>query len=227
MDACNAETQQTVRELASALLAQLHEQQQQQRFIVAVAGTAGSGKTHLCGLIRDAANAGASSDVCVVLPMDGFHLSKAQLTELDDPALALRRRGAHWTFDAPGFAETVRRVRHRPTEVTLAPAFDHAAGDPVPCAIAVEPHHRLVLVEGLYAHAGEEPWAGAARLADERWWISPRCPAASRSRLVRRHVRAGLAADDAAAELRIAENDDLNSAFVMATRLPPTRIVPN
>ncbi|KAJ2796721.1 hypothetical protein H4R21_004602 [Coemansia helicoidea] len=218
-----AETQQTVAELAADLLGRPDDR----RVIVAVAGTPGSGKTHLSGLVCAAVNAGAGAEICVVLPLDGFHLSRAQLAAMDDPARALQRRGAHWTFDGSGFAALMQQVRDRPADVVLAPSFDHAAGDPVARAIAIRLHHRIVLVEGLYAHASEEPWACAARLADERWWISPRCPAAARARLAQRHVRAGLAADAAAAELRVAGNDDLNAAFVVAHRLAPTREVPN
>ncbi|KAJ2713305.1 hypothetical protein H4R19_002317 [Coemansia spiralis] len=218
------DTQQTVAELAARLLSRARDAE---RVIVAVAGTAGSGKTHLCGLVCAAVNAGAGAEVCVVLPLDGFHLSRAQLAAMDDPGLALRRRGAHWTFDGPGFAALVQRVRDRPADVVLAPSFDHAAGDPVPQVIAIRPHHRVVLIEGLYAHTSEEPWAHAAQLADERWWISPRSPAAARRRLAQRHVAAGLAADTAAAELRIAGNDDLNAAFVAAHRLTPTHVVLN
>ncbi|KAJ2781077.1 hypothetical protein H4R18_003072 [Coemansia javaensis] len=227
-------TQETVDELSRVLVEALGQAGGQRRVVVAVAGTAGSGKTHLCGLVRSAVNASSSSsssssegEVCAVLPMDGFHLSKAQLAALDDPDAAMRRRGAHWTFDARGFVDAVRRVRDCASDTVRVPSFDHTVGDPVPAAIEIRPSHRVVLVEGLYAHASEQPWAEMAQLADELWWISPCSAAQCRARLAQRHVAAGLAADMAAAELRIATNDDLNSKFILAHRLAPTRTIAN
>ncbi|KAJ1756685.1 hypothetical protein LPJ54_006726, partial [Coemansia sp. RSA 1824] len=91
----------TAEELAHELLS-LAKRQAGRRLIVAVSGTPGSGKSLLSARICAEANrqAGKDADVCTVLPMDGFHLSRAQLLELPDPDEAQRRRGAHWTFDA-------------------------------------------------------------------------------------------------------------------------------
>ncbi|KAJ2722699.1 hypothetical protein GGI07_003162 [Coemansia sp. Benny D115] len=232
-----AATQQTVAELADYLVERMKERasSSDRRVIVAVSGTPGSGKSHLSELVSAAVNTRVDgAPVATVLPMDGFHLTKAQLASMDDPALAMLRRGAPWTFDSQAFVELVRRVRGSSSsssangEATVwAPSFDHAVGDPVPGAIAIEPHHRVVIIEGLYAHVSDEPWAQLESLVDERWWVEPRCKTQSRERLVQRHLRAGLAADRAAAENRIDGNDGLNGEYAAARRLTPTRIVLN
>lgn len=217
-------------ELAQHLIDKLKQQQQQQRLIVAISGVPGAGKTYLAQAISEAIN--NITPVAVVLPMDGFHLSKAELRRRQNSEAAssnlMARRGAHWTFDADGFVSVIRHVRHSPTGRTLAPSFDHAEGDPVADAIAVEPSHRVILVEGLYALVSLEPWREVgAELADELWWVEPQQPEITRKRLIERHVRAGLAADEQAALLRVQNNDEMNGVFAEENRLPPTRIIYN
>ncbi|KAJ2003930.1 hypothetical protein GGI04_002673 [Coemansia thaxteri] len=218
-----------IAELAAHLVGLLEEaaaSEQQHRIVVAVAGTPGSGKTHVSRLVSQAVNAQLGRDACAVVPMDGFHLTRAQLQLLPDPIEALRRRGAPWTFDAEAFVAAVRQLRHGAH--TALPGFDHAAGDPVAGAVAVGPAQRIVLVEGLYAHVAELPWAlVGTQLADELWWMQPADAAAAHDRLVLRHVASGLAADRQAAEARISGNDAPNAAYVMQSRLPATRVIMN
>ncbi|KAJ2744516.1 hypothetical protein GGI20_002917 [Coemansia sp. BCRC 34301] len=198
------------------------------RLIVAVAGVAGSGKSFVSHHVTNAINAAHASDIAVVVPMDGYHHPRATLRAMVDPDLALRRRGAPWTFDANGFVAAVEAIRNDDGERVLVAGFDHAVGDPVAGAIAVEPWHRVVVVEGLYAHVGELPWSRVGlELADELWWIEPEDAEASRERLVQRHVVAGLAADRKGAEERISGNDDINGEYAKTTRLAATRTILN
>jgi pantothenate kinase len=81
-------------------------------------------------------------DRCVVVPLDGFHFSLAQLHHL--PSLtytqALARRGAHWTFDCGAFLETLQALRNpsggQQGEVYV-PSFDHALGGTRLCVCVV------------------------------------------------------------------------------------------
>ena len=45
------------------------------------------------------------------VPMDGFHLSRAQLSAMPDPEQAHARRGAAFTFDGDAFLALVRQAR--------------------------------------------------------------------------------------------------------------------
>lgn len=72
--------------------------------------------------------------------------------------------------------------------------------------MAIYPHHRIVIVEGLYTFLGVEPWEEAGRILDERWWVT--CEEGeARKRIVKRHVVTGIAASWDEAERRADEND--------------------
>ncbi|KAJ1642794.1 hypothetical protein J3B02_002029 [Coemansia erecta] len=221
-------TDQTVSELADYLVSLLDaSRHDNRRIIIAVSGTPGSGKTYLSGLLCSKVNSRCSDMPAVVFPLDGFHLTKAQLAAMDDPEMAMKRRGSAWTFDAEGFVATVQRIHEQAHLETLVPSFDHAIGDPVADEIAIRPDHRLVIVEGLYAHVSDEPWAQLDRYVSERWWVEPRSREASIERLLKRHIDTGLSADRDAAALRFASNDSLNAQYAETCRLPPTRIILN
>lgn len=145
----------------------------------------------------------------VLVGLDGWHLTRAQLDALPDPKLAHDRRGSHWTFDGHGYVSFVRSLREPvspSTSAITAPVFDHAVKDPTPHAITILPEHRIVIIEGLYTFLSLLPWAEAGMLLDERWLIELDLTVAS-DRLVRRHVVSGVAKDLEEAHWRSAEND--------------------
>jgi pantothenate kinase len=84
--------------------------------------------------------------------MDGYHLTRAQLSAMPDPETAHARRGAEFTFDGEGFLRLVQALRQPLTDASgpvFAPSFDHAVKDPQENDIVVLPTHRIVVVEGL------------------------------------------------------------------------------
>ncbi|KAI9805046.1 MAG: hypothetical protein M1826_004793 [Phylliscum demangeonii] len=132
------------------------------------------GKTTLASIITSRLNERHqrhfASDIAAFVPMDGYHLSRAQLAALPDPARAFARRGAPFTFDGAGFVSLVQQLHtplfHRSPTI-YAPAFDHALQDPTPHAIALTPQTRIVVFEGNYLALRDPPWPEAARLLDE------------------------------------------------------------
>jgi pantothenate kinase len=130
------------------------------------------------------------------------------LTRVAPPA------GAPWTFDGAAFVEAVRAVA-RNAGAVRAPSFDHAAGEPVPAAVPIEPFHALVLVEGNYLFLQEQPWEALRSLFDERWFMDVP-PEVAMRRIERRHVAVGATPEQAAA--RAAGSDALNARLVWAGR---------
>jgi pantothenate kinase len=188
------------------------------RVLVGLAGVPGAGKSTLAQQLSVAVNVACGTDCCVALGMDGFHLSKAQLAQFPDPALALARRGAPWTFDASGFRERVTMLRSAAGRHAVTwPDFAHEVGDPVPDAISVAADVRVVIVEGLYLLHQADGWHDIDRLFDERWFLDTPF-SLSMERLARRHMQAW-GFTRAQAEQRIASSDGLNAQLVQESAL--------
>jgi len=167
-------------------------------------------------------------DQAILVGLDGWHLSRAQLDVFPEPQVAHNRRGSHWTFDGAGYVTFVRQLRDTSlmtnNEVVTAPSFDHALKDPTPNAVSIHPHHRIVVIEGLYVFLAIHPWSDGGLLLDERWFIEVD-PKEARRRLVGRHVLTGVAKDTEEAEWRADENDMPNGRFIIANMLETTRVI--
>ncbi|KAL8305179.1 hypothetical protein RB597_003919 [Gaeumannomyces tritici] len=221
--------------------------------LIGIAGIPGSGKTSISQVVTHALNARATAaaaaaalaaaspgshpaaEVAAFVPMDGFHLTRAQLSAMPDPAAAHARRGAEFTFDGAGFLVLVEALRapllpqppHSAAAAAadvLAPSFDHAVKDPAPDSIAVRPGHRVVVLEGNYLLLDREPWRSAAALLDERWFVEVDLGVARR-RLAARHVAAGICATREEAERRADENDLPNGHEILRLRLTPHEVI--
>ncbi|KAK8099718.1 uncharacterized protein PG998_012959 [Apiospora kogelbergensis] len=202
-----------------------------QRYLIAIAGIPGSGKTTLSQIVADRLNArhatqhperaAAEGPVAAFVPMDGYHLTRAQLSSMPDPARAHARRGAEFTFDGGAYLRLIRALREPLVSGTgpiRAPSFDHAVKDPKPDDIAIRPAHRVVVLEGNYLALDRDPWRAAARLVDQRWFVDVDF-AVARARLVRRHVAAGIARDADEAGRRADENDLVNGEQIVRERV--------
>ena len=133
----------------------------------------------------------------IVVGLDGWHLTRAQLAALPDPQLAKARRGAHWTFDPDGYLEFVRSLRspapaNSAAEPIIAPSFDHAVKDPDPTGVRVYPWHKVVVIEGLYCFLSIGAWKEAGEMLDERWLTTVEFENAT-ERIIDRHVTSGVA----------------------------------
>jgi pantothenate kinase len=134
--------------------------QGQGRFLTALAGPPGAGKSTLAAELVAALGAGAKA-----VPMDGFHYDDAVLTARG----ARARKGAPDTFDAAGFFHLLRRLRVE-DEVAI-PLFDRDLEISRAGADIVGPQDRILIVEGNYLLLNEAPWDQAAPLFDLTVWI--------------------------------------------------------
>ncbi|WNI21702.1 nucleoside/nucleotide kinase family protein [Streptomyces sp. ITFR-16] len=178
-----------------------------ERRILGIAGPPGAGKSTLAGRL-----VGALGPRAVLVPMDGFHLARAELARLG----RADRKGAPDTFDAAGYAALLRRLRTpEPGTVVYAPAFDRALEEPVAGSVPVSPDVPLVVTEGNYLLHGEGAWAPVRGLLDEVWFLELD-PDVRVRRLVERHVRFGRAR--AEAERWVARSDEANARLVAPGR---------
>lgn len=169
--------------------------------LLGLTGAPGAGKSTLA-----AALVGAGIAVATV-PMDGFHYADA---ELDRRGLR-DRKGTPETFDAPGYAMLLRRVRACEDDL-VAPAFERDLEQPLAGALHV-PAAGLVVTEGNYLLLDDARWR-AVRDVVEVVWHARVDDELRRERLLARHVRHGKSAAEAAAW--VAGVDDPNARLVEA-----------
>jgi pantothenate kinase len=157
----------------------------------------------------------------VDIPMDGFHLSRAQLRAMPDPETAIHRRGAAFTYDALGYCQLVEQlsqpINDEQGEV-YAPAFDHATKDPVADSIRIGRDTRIVILEGNYVNLDREPWSAASMLFDLKLKAAVDRQIA-KQRLVKRHVSSGICPDEATARHRVESTDDLNAEDILENQV--------
>ncbi|KAJ3459880.1 hypothetical protein MRS44_015953 [Fusarium solani] len=219
-------TIQTLRERVDLLLLQQKLSAPTRRVLIALAGVPGSGKTTVSDALIQDLNKDGIRDVAV-LPMDGFHYSRATLSSFDDPAEAFRRRGAPFTIDAAAFLELIVQLRATPVGASCdetqikAPSFDHAIKDPVPDAITIPSQTRLVIIEGNYTLIDQAPWSIISKLVDDRWFVDVPTDVA-RERLAARHLKAGIETTRDAALLRAEENDIPNGRMIRSLLIEPS-----
>ncbi|KAL8813367.1 MAG: hypothetical protein Q9223_000719 [Gallowayella weberi] len=159
--------------------------------------------------------------------MDGYHLSRAQLSAMPDPTTAHARRGAAFTYDDKAYLDLVKRLREPlcPESRTIyAPSFDHATKDPVENDIPISTTARIVVLEGNYLTLSKGLWKEAAGLMDELWFVHVAFDTARR-RLVKRHVVAGITPNAEEANKRVTENDLVNGQEIVNDRLPVQEVV--
>ena len=161
--------------------------------------------------------------------MDGYHLTRAQLSAMPDAHTAHARRGAAFTFDAPAFLTLIKQLRAPllpETRTIYAPSFDHAVKDPVADDIPISPAARIVVMEGNYLSlgSGAPEWGLAAEMMDEKWFVEVSEDVA-RTRLVKRHVASGIASDEVEARRRADENDLVNGRQIVRDRLEVDEVV--
>lgn len=184
-----------------------------ERAFLGISGPPGSGKSTLATLIADGVNARSPSETptCVVVPMDGFHLSDAALGALG----RLERKGAIDTFDAFGYLAMLRRLVTESDRRVFAPSFHRDLEQPIAAGIMVEPSVRLVVTEGNYLLMDDRPWPQVRELLDEVWY----CDLDTRTRverLVARHVAHGKPPESAVRW--VAEVDERNAEVVASRR---------
>ena len=178
------------------------------RVLIGISGGPGTGKsTFAARTVTELAAKGVTS---VVVPMDGFHLPDAVLSERG----LLASKGSPATFDRAGLEALLGRLRD-PALTIFAPAYSRELHEVVPDAVEVGPEVRIVLVEGNYLGL----WASTAALLDEVWKLEVPWEVA-RERLIARRIATGR--DPREAQEWVDRVDSLNFMLVrdsFATRV--------
>jgi pantothenate kinase len=180
------------------------------RFMIAIAGPPGAGKSTLSDALREALI--ARGETTEILPMDGFHMDNGILEQRG----LLPRKGAPETFDVRGFLDIVTAVKRGDEEV-LVPVFDRSRELAIASARAISPDTRFILVEGNYLLLDQAPWSRLAPCFDLTLFVGPPLDVLEQ-RLRDRWVHFGL--DEAAIEWKLNGNDLPNGRLVIEKSRP-------
>lgn len=132
-----------------------------ERFVVALCGPPGAGKTTLAeALERELA--GHSGVTPAILPMDGYHY--------DDTVLEARGRRAHKgapdTFDVAGFRHMLVRLKRNDEPQVAVPVFDRSIEIARAGARIISQDVNLLIVEGNYVLLDRPEWRDLLPLFD-------------------------------------------------------------
>jgi len=183
--------------------------QASRRFILAITGAPGAGKSILAEGLCAALNK-AQPGRAEVLPMDGFHLDNAILQARGQ----LAQKGAPQTFDADGFGAVLTRIRaaDQAGRDVVVPVFDRDMDLARAGGRVIAAHTGVIIVEGNYLLLDRPEWQQSDKFYDLSVFLDvPR--ATLKARLIARWRHHGL--DPAAARARACGNDLTNADIVI------------
>jgi len=183
------------------------------RFVVAIAGPPGSGKSSLAERLHEV----LPEDSSAIVPMDGFHFDDIILNRRGLRA----RKGAPETFDYAGFAALLKRIRAGEPDIAI-PVFDRSMELSRAGAAIVGTGVKFIIVEGNYLLLDEEPWSALGGLFDFSIFVD--VPRSELERRLMERWRGHGKSDDDAHDW-IASNDLPNIERVLARRRKADLIV--
>jgi len=186
-----------------------------QRFIIAIAGPPGSGKSTLSEQLVEMLK--TRSIQSHIISLDGFHLENSILKRLG----LLDRKGSPSTFDVPAFIQVMKRLAAYESDVAI-PKFDRKKDISIERASIVSTKDRILIVEGNYLLLNNKQWAELQDIWDETVFINPGM-GVLKKRLIDRWLFYGM--DNESAQNRAFRNDIPNAKNVIENSLPANILI--
>ena len=186
-----------------------------QRFIIAVAGPPGAGKSTLSEQLAKMLK--TRSIQSHIISMDGFHLENSILKGLG----LLDRKGSPTTFDVLAFIQVMKRLAAYESDVAI-PKFDRKRDISIEHASIVSTQDKILIVEGNYLLLNHKQWVELQDIWDETVFINPGMEVLEK-RLIDRWLFYGM--DNESAQIRAFRNDIPNAKNVIENSLPANILI--
>jgi pantothenate kinase len=186
-----------------------------QRFIIAVAGPPGSGKSTLSEQLAEMLR--TRSMQSHIISLDGFHLENSILKGLG----LLDRKGSPTTFDVLAFIQVMKRLAAYESDVAI-PKFDRKRDISIEHASIVSTQDKILIVEGNYLLLNHKQWVELQDIWDETVFINPGMEVLEK-RLIDRWLSYGM--DNESAQIRAFRNDIPNAKNVIENSLPANILI--
>lgn len=189
------------------------------RVVAGLAGIPGSGKSTFAAVLGLLADMLLGMGRLVVVGMDAWHWPNAVLetrTVIDEAGRStpLRsRKGSPESFDVDALAAAMADL-HRADHPISLPVYDRCVHDPVPDRLRIGPGTGIVLLEGNYLLRAAPGWDRVSSQIHPKFFLHCE-PKVARQRVIDRHVRGGLTAEEASRKYE--SNDRLNTVAVLDT----------
>lgn len=184
------------------------------RVIIGLVGKPGAGKSTLSSYLLKK----LPKDTTALVPMDGYHLSNAQLALLG----RRDRKGAPDTFDSYGYADLLQRIKENHNQDIYFPIFHREIEESIAAEGVIHPDTSLVLTEGNYLFLGDAGWNRVAPSLTECWFVDVDDDRRM-ARLVARHIKFGKSAEEAHAWAH--GTDQHNADLIETTKIKADVIV--
>uniref|UniRef100_A0A914YZQ1 Phosphoribulokinase/uridine kinase domain-containing protein n=1 Tax=Panagrolaimus superbus TaxID=310955 RepID=A0A914YZQ1_9BILA len=190
------------------------------RIMIGLAGPPGSGKTTTAQKVCEKINEFIADGAATVLPMDGFHIPRKKLQEMENPEYLFKRRGAPFTFDSEALLAIIKKLKSNKETTVKAPSFDHALKDPIQDDIEIPASIKLIILEGNYLLLKDPVWFEISEEFDQKWLITADWEII-KDRLIQRHLKAGICSNYDEALARANENDIPNGHYIIENSVKP------
>jgi len=188
------------------------------RVVLGLTGPPGAGKSTLAAFIVDYARARMGDTWAAYFPMDGYHLSNAQLKRLG----LEHRKGAPPTFDIDGYAAMLSRLTAGAGSDIYVPEYSRTLHEPIAARLVVPAAARLIVTEGNYLALDDARWREARRFIDYLWYVDA-ADSLREERLVARQIAGGRPEPEA--REWVARSDRPNGELVKQSRANSDRTI--
>lgn len=200
------------------LLIKTYKKSSNKRFLLAITGVPGAGKSTLADLLMKNTNEVLKEESAIVIPMDGYHYHNDILVEKG----LLSLKGIPQTFDSQRFVILIKEIASEKIEKLYCPSYDRSLHNPVERSIVIENKHKIIIVEGNYLLLDNCPWNELANLFDESWFIETPLTT-TKERLISRHVLTGRSVEEALD--KISSTDAPNAALILQSRHRASKVI--